>query len=721
VGDPLLMQLSNQPTKLDLLFMIDNSIGMAQKQAELGNAIPSLIASLSACVDADDNPIGQLGTGGCPPGSRPRLGGLADIHIGIITSSLGDHGSRDVCSDAQNEINVAMGGLASNYNDLALLVPSVRDTDFARAEHGFLHWDPSSTDAGHADLGLLASDTASQINAADERGCGYEAQLESWYRFLVDPEPVTTVDRTEDTAETIRGDTNIIVLAERQTFLRPDSVLAIVMLTDENDCSILDENGSQGWLTSYKGGTEPNAQLWHMPRATSICETDPSSPCCQWCSDGGNPKRPASCPNPDDDPACQAGVILPLYEDSMNMRCFHQAQRFGIDLLYPYQRYVEALTATQIRPRFGGPLVPNPLFAPGPDGTPGRSGNQIVFAGIVGVPWQDVATPESLSGPGLTFMSADELAQQGRWDVILGDPANGIPPTDPLMIESIDERPAGAAHPLLDAPVASSGETTNVNPINGHEQTALAIRDALQFACIYPLASPVPCTDANQESCECNADEHQRNSPLCAGGSAAKDGIQAYGKAYPSVRELQVLKGIGQNGVVASACPKQPAVAPYDDPNAGYFPAMTALAGAIAERFAVPCLPRSLPIDQCAVIEARPADGDDCDTAGRVTPEGYGADVAERVQSQLDSLGYDAQSYDLCQIPPLEGATLDACLTTPDGPTRTRVGFCYLDPAQGLGDPALLAGCAPSMKHAIRLVGEPRHNAMTFVACDDGR
>ncbi|HEX5099542.1 MAG TPA: hypothetical protein VFV94_08590, partial [Polyangiaceae bacterium] len=141
VGDPLLMQLSNQPTKLDLLFMIDNSIGMAQKQAELGNAIPSLIASLSACVDADDNPIGQLGTGGCPPGSRPRLGGLADIHIGIITSSLGDHGSHDVCSDRQNEINVAAGGLASNYNDLALLVPSVRDTDFARAEHGFLHWD----------------------------------------------------------------------------------------------------------------------------------------------------------------------------------------------------------------------------------------------------------------------------------------------------------------------------------------------------------------------------------------------------------------------------------------------------------------------------------------------------------------------------------------------------------------------------------------------------
>ncbi|HWP09992.1 MAG TPA: hypothetical protein VNN72_29820, partial [Polyangiaceae bacterium] len=552
-------------------------------------------------------------------------------------------------------------------------------------------------------------DTASEINAAREHGCGYEAQLESWYRFLVDPEPVTTLDHTDDTATAIRGDTNIIVLAQRQAFLRPDSVLAIVMLTDENDCSILDEDGTQGWLVSYKGGTEPNAQLWHMPRATSACDTNPSSPDCRPCdADDRN------------DPHCQEGLTLPLNEDSMNMRCFHQAQRFGIDLLYPVQRYIQALTATQITPRFGGPTVPNPLFAPGPDGTPGRTGHQIVFAGIVGVPWQDVATPESLSGPDLEFMTADELVQQGRWDIMLGDPVNGVPPTDPLMIESIDERPAGAAHPLVNAPVAASGAAMNVNPINGHEQTALGIRDDLQFACIYKLPEPVPCTDANQDVCDCNSDEFSRNSPLCKDTTSLMNGTQVYGKAYPSVRELQVLKAAGRNGVVASACPKQPALAPYDDPSAGYSPAMSALTNAITERFSAPCLPRSLPISQCAVIEARPADGDDCETAGRVTPDGYGADVVERVRSQLGALGYDPQSYDLCQIPPLEGDALDACLSEPSEHAAS-AGFCYLDPEQGLGDPNLLANCAPSMKHAIRLVGEPRHNAMTFVACADGR
>ncbi|HWP07659.1 MAG TPA: hypothetical protein VNN72_18035, partial [Polyangiaceae bacterium] len=213
-----------------------------------------------------------------------------------------------MCSDRQNEINVSMGGVASNYNDLAMLLPSVRVSDSLRnAEDGFLRWDPSSQNSGHSDLGLVASDTASEINAAREHGCGYEAQLESWYRFLVDPEPVTTLDHTDDTATAIRGDTNIIVLAQRQAFLRPDSVLAIVMLTDENDCSVVDEDGAQGWLVSYKGGTEPNAQLWHMPRATSICESNPSDPHCRPCD-----------PNEDyNDPSFQKGVTLGLNEDSM--------------------------------------------------------------------------------------------------------------------------------------------------------------------------------------------------------------------------------------------------------------------------------------------------------------------------------------------------------------------------------------------------------------------
>jgi len=36
-----------EPTQLDLLFMVDNSIGMAEKQSQLAHAIPALMAQLT--------------------------------------------------------------------------------------------------------------------------------------------------------------------------------------------------------------------------------------------------------------------------------------------------------------------------------------------------------------------------------------------------------------------------------------------------------------------------------------------------------------------------------------------------------------------------------------------------------------------------------------------------------------------------------------------------
>ena len=35
-----------------------------------------------------------------------------------------------------------------------------------------------------------------------------------------------------------------------------------------------------------------------------------------------------------------AGVTLAGDDDNLNLRCFNQKQRFGIDLLYPTERYV---------------------------------------------------------------------------------------------------------------------------------------------------------------------------------------------------------------------------------------------------------------------------------------------------------------------------------------------------------------------------------------------
>ena len=86
---------------------------------------------------------------------------------------------------------------------------------------------------------------------------------------------------------------------------------------------------------------------------------------------------------------------------------------------------LSALTEPQIRNR-SGELVPNPLFQ-GADPKQVRDKSLVLFAGLVGVPWQDAATDASLAGPGLEYLPAAELHRQGRVSLFLGDPANPDP------------------------------------------------------------------------------------------------------------------------------------------------------------------------------------------------------------------------------------------------------------------------------------------------------
>ena len=693
--------------KLDLLFMVDNSIGMAEKQATLAKSVTTLMERLTTprCVDASGAPTGQRAPN-CPAGTAPEMEPVTDIHAGVITSSLGDHGSGDVCSDAQNAANVASGGPPSDYNDLAQLLPSVR-SDVGSEE--VLVWDEATVNSTAANAALTEK-LAQQIRAAGERGCGYEAQLESWYRFLVDPEPVVGMTTDVSTSISVRGAVNETVLAQRAAFLRPDSVVAIVMLTDENDCSIVDEDGTQGWLVGYKGGVNAG-QLWHMPQATAVCTEDPNNECCRPCISNPEP----GCPDNAHDALCSQGTTLPIAKDSMNLRCFHQMQRFGIDLLYPTARYTEALTSPTLHPRFGGSAVPNPLFYAADGGVP-RDPSQIVLTGIVGVPWQDIAT-EGDGGLTLTYLTNAELTAGNRWNMIVGDPAANVDPLDPLMIESIDPRPTGSPHPLLaDAAIAGPEETENVNPINGHEQAALSFRDDLQFACIYPLSLAVACNDANADTCNCNYDEFDKNSPLCTGVTEDTDGTQVNGKAYPGLRELQVLQG--QQGVVASACPRS---TDDEDIDWGYTPAMKALADRLRGPLGYSCGPAAFRGGVCAVIEARRTGSCDCDAgAGRLTPSAYGETVATTAAGELQSMGLNPDDYCLCQIAPLAGNELDACLNSADG--GSGAGYCFIDPDNGAGDQSLVASCPGDNKYRVRFVGGiPADGAMLFSDCEDPR
>jgi hypothetical protein len=716
--------------KIDLLFMIDNSLSMKDKQLILEDAVPVLVERLVTprCLDGQGNAIGKADANGRCAAGDPEFIPIKDIHIGVITSSLGNHGGEH-CTPMADD--AAMG---RTPDDRAELLPFVRPGLSLTSwnDSGFLAWDPGqdkNLPPGEANLGMLIGDIRAQVAASGEIGCGYESSLEAWYRFLVDPEPPVSMSVVDNA--NVKGPVNGALLEQRADFLRPDSLLAIVMLTDENDCSINDDDGQQGFYVSSSGV--------RMPRASSACATNPNDPCCHTCA----MDAPAGCPSNDADPECSKKTPEERYaaltpdEDKSGVRCFEHKRRFGLDLLYPTERYIDALTKRTVRNR-AGMDVANPIFAPAPDGTT-RPGSQVLLAGILGVPWQDIATEQSLQGRGLEYLDAAELSAAGRWDLILGDRSKNLAPSDPHMHESI--APRTGANPLLGIPIAPATSTNSEeNPINGHEQNVPGFDD-LQYACTFRLPMARDCAVENSDACDCNANEQVNNRPLCDFPNGPNtDGLQRYAKAYPGLRHLEVLKGVGNNGIVASICPKNTApeagLEPATDPSYGYNPAVASILEIFRERLGGQCLPRKLAPDAdrasatfgqvpCSVVEAVPdVDGAcGCDaTQGRKDIESVDLRQAVRVELEANRLcggdtSVNCNSFCLCEVKQLEGADLTACQAGSKDPNR--YGYCYVDADQGIGDPALVSQCPATQKRLLRWTGEglPANGSSMMMAC----
>jgi hypothetical protein len=561
-GDP------QKVDKVDVLIAVDNSRSMADKQGYLAAAVADLLQSLvnPLCFDPAGN-ISSVQPGGpeedCPEGTSRTYPAMNDIHVGVISSSLGGHGS-DACG-------LASPGNATNDDKahlLSRLDPMGGGSVSTYLNLGFLAWDPlgQKSPPGEADWASFSTAIQDVIVGVGQLGCGYESQLESIYRFLVDPAPYASISLVNSQIEVSGVD--VTILEQRKAFLRPDSMLIVATLTDENDCST--QETGQFYLANQLMG--PGGAPYHLPKARAACAADPNSACCRSCGlPAGVDEQGNACP---EDPTCGTHDDA---SDPVNLRCFDQKRRFGIDFLYPTDRYVEALSAPQIADRSGA-LVPNPIFSdldPADGVSPPRDPSLVVFAGIVGVPWQDVARDPNDAGSGLR--SAAELTQDlggfSAWDVVLGDPASYVAPLDPHMVESI--APRSGTNPITGTATAPPGSPADSDPINGSEYS-LPNGDDLQYACIFDLPTPRDCA-AMPESCDCM--DPNNDSPLCASDpSSGGNTLQVRAKAYPGLRQLDVLRSLGQNAVVSSICPAQ-----IDDtslPSYGYRP----VARAVLER-----------------------------------------------------------------------------------------------------------------------------------------
>jgi len=166
---------------LDILFVIDNSASTKDKQTVFAQNYPRFVQAL------DGFPIG-----------RPNL------HIGVVTTSvdIGNDSGGKACHPASGQNGTLQN---ASLDPGFVCTPPTTDrflSDIARSD--------GTRDTNYT--GTL-EDALSCISHVGDAGCGFESPLEAMKRALDGSRP------------------------ENARFLRPGAFLAVVILTDEDDCS----------------------------------------------------------------------------------------------------------------------------------------------------------------------------------------------------------------------------------------------------------------------------------------------------------------------------------------------------------------------------------------------------------------------------------------------------------------------------------------------------
>jgi hypothetical protein len=177
--------------KVDILVVVDNSGSMKEEQAALVANFPTLIDELMNPTD-------------------PANHAVTDLSVGVVTTDMGSFGyALNTCNNGalgylggddgcfRNTGSVEVGGCLSSYP---------------------LFLQRNGLNAGSYPLAQMGTDFRC-IATLGTNGCGAEQQMEAARRALVDQ---TGVGRCN------------------AGFLRPDSILAVLWVTDEEDCSVAD-------------------------------------------------------------------------------------------------------------------------------------------------------------------------------------------------------------------------------------------------------------------------------------------------------------------------------------------------------------------------------------------------------------------------------------------------------------------------------------------------
>lgn len=188
--------------KVDLLFVVDDSGSMTEEQASLQREIRRLVSVLASGVFAE----GTENEVTFPP--------VTSLRVGVVSTDMGVGGARNDCGSSpigRDGRMVAVDACAGGERGPFLTFEAGDDVD-------------------------AFSDRVECLANVGIAGCGFEQQLEAMLKAVTQassslpfaPDVTTGVPTTGHGADVNGG------------FVRDDAILAVVMLTDEDDCSTHD-------------------------------------------------------------------------------------------------------------------------------------------------------------------------------------------------------------------------------------------------------------------------------------------------------------------------------------------------------------------------------------------------------------------------------------------------------------------------------------------------
>lgn len=194
---------------VDILFLIDDSDSMGEEQQSLTENFPRFIQKLNDIQ-----------------------GGLPNVHIGVISSNVGAHPNIPNCRPADSDEGRLQFTFVNQEDPRCADGSLALDGKFIRDV--VVDEETGARERNYQGPGSDAENLSSVFSCMAKLGvggCGFEGQLESIKQALTNP--------------------------ENDGFLRPNAYLAIIIISDEDDCSAIDEDMFDPTITGKDSALGP--------------------------------------------------------------------------------------------------------------------------------------------------------------------------------------------------------------------------------------------------------------------------------------------------------------------------------------------------------------------------------------------------------------------------------------------------------------------------------